>query len=110
VYTERSGGSCGYIEPSTVTVAGERVTRFKGSCPADISWSSDFCAANFELDCTEEERGRGFTNHQVSRTLYAPDGLSRSGVFEFSVFDADGAPVCASTYDSVTLNTSCSGD
>jgi len=80
VYAERSGGTCGSLEPTTVRAPPERVMRFSGSCPADILWSSDFCIASFELDCTEEERGPGFTNHQVSRKTYAQDGMSRAGL------------------------------
>lgn len=106
-YSERSGGTCGSRESITSRAAEERVTRFTGSCPADIMWSSDFCMASFEVDCTEEERGLGFTNHQDVRTTYARDGMSRTGVFDFSVFDANGNLTCQSTYDTLSVNTSC---
>lgn len=63
--------------------------------------------ATFEATCPEEETGPGFTNKQVSQTNYTNDAMIGTGVFELSIFDADGNLYCESTYDKHSFNVSC---
>lgn len=84
-----------------------RQTSFSAPCVGDIVWSKDFCTASFEVTCPEEETGPGFTNRQVSRTNYTEDGMIGIGVYELTIFDANGDVHCESTYDKHALNASC---
>ena len=106
-YTERAGGTCGAKDSTEVRVVRERVLSFRAPCSGDVAWSDDFCMASFEATCPEDEVGPGYRNEQISHTTYSEDALTRTGVFELSIFDADGNPYCHSVYDSVTRNTSC---
>lgn len=106
-YTERAGGTCGTKDSTEVRVPSERTMSFNAPCSGDVVWSHDFCMASFEASSPEDEIGPGYRNEQISHTSYSEDGLTRTGVFELSIFDADGNPYCHSVYDSVTRNTSC---
>jgi hypothetical protein len=106
-YNERRGGTCGSRPSTTGEAPSVRSTSFSAPCSGSVTWSSDFCVASFNASCPEEETGRGFTNKQVSHTNYTEDGLIGIGVFELSIFDADGNLYCESTYDKQSLNASC---
>lgn len=106
-YNERRDGTCGAKPDVELTVEGARVASFMPPCTGTVVWSSDYCSAELEADCPEEETGVGFTNHQVSRTRYSADALARTGTFELTIFDAGGNVYCESTYDTMTVNTSC---
>jgi hypothetical protein len=106
-YNERRGGTCGSKAPLTTVAPNLRVTSFSPPCSGAVTWSADFCVASFEVACPEEETGPGFTNKQVSQTNYSDDGMSANGVYELSIFDADGNLFCESTYDKHSLNSSC---
>jgi len=106
-YNERRGGTCGDKASAELEASNVRVTAFAAPCSGNVTWSSDFCTASFEVTCPEEETGPGFSNKQVSQTSYTDDAMIGTGVFELSIFDADGNPFCESTYDKHSLNTSC---
>ena len=85
-YNERRGGTCGGKPATDVEATNVRVTRFNAPCLGNVTWSSDFCTASFEVSCPEEETGPGFTNKQVSHTSYTDDAMIGTGVLELSIF------------------------
>jgi hypothetical protein len=106
-YVERVGGTCGEIFTTRGVIDSIRFTQFQAPCSGDVEWSDDFCMASFEATCPEDDIGSGFYNEQVSNTVYSMDALSRTGVLELQIFEADGMVHCASIYDLESRNVSC---
>jgi hypothetical protein len=106
-FNERLGGTCGERPDREVEASATRTTHFGPPCNGDVEWSPDYCSASFEVTCPDEETGAGFTNLQISHTNYTEDGLFRTGVYELTIFDANGEVHCQSTYDTFSFSKSC---
>lgn len=97
-YVERSGGTCGALPDSLVTI-NSQPTAPAAPCTGSISYSKDNCDVTIAQTCPVSSDAGVYTLRQTGTATWNADGSSGSAAIEMILADSNGVVQCQSTYD-----------